>query len=111
MPIKLYVSSIVVLVKELQSLGLDVRLYSENNEELELKENIDEGIDINLEDDKMVPEELAIEADDMEIMTEDNYEGDALMEADEEDDDILFGDMDTDLAEDNMLEDNDMLDE
>ena len=103
--------SFKVLVKELQSLGLDVRLYSENNEELELKENIDEGIDINLEDDKMVPEELAIEADDMEIMTEDNYEGDALMEADEEDDDILFGDMDTDLAEDNMLEDNDMLDE
>ena len=37
--------SFKVLVKELQSLGLDIRLYSEDNEELELKEHIDEGID------------------------------------------------------------------
>ena len=29
-----------VLIKELQSLGLDIRLYSENNEELEIKENM-----------------------------------------------------------------------
>ena len=38
-----------VLVKELQSLGLDVRLYSEDDKELELKENIEDGIDFNLE--------------------------------------------------------------
>ena len=37
--------SFKVLIKELQSLGLDIKLYSENDEELELKEHIDEGID------------------------------------------------------------------
>ncbi len=41
--------SFKVLIKELQSLGLDVRLYSEDNVELELKEHIEDGIDINLE--------------------------------------------------------------
>ncbi len=39
-----------VLVKELQSLGLDVRLYSEDNQELELKENIEDGIDFNIDE-------------------------------------------------------------
>ena len=39
--------SFKVLVKELQSLGLDVRLYSQDNQELELKENIEEGIEYN----------------------------------------------------------------
>ena len=37
--------SFKVLIKELQSLGLDVKLYSEDNQELELQEHIDEGID------------------------------------------------------------------
>ena len=37
--------SFKVLVKELQALGLDIKLYSENNEELELKEHIEDGID------------------------------------------------------------------
>ena len=41
--------SFKVLVKELQSLGLDVRLYSEDNKELELKENIEDGIEYDPE--------------------------------------------------------------
>lgn len=44
--------SFKVLVKELQSLGLDVRLYSEDNQELELKENIEEGIEYDPNQDK-----------------------------------------------------------
>ena len=36
-----------VLIKELQSLGLDMRLYTKDNKEIELKEDIDEGIDYN----------------------------------------------------------------
>ena len=44
--------SFKVLVKELQSLGLDVRLYSEDNQELELKENIEDGIEYDPEKDK-----------------------------------------------------------
>ena len=38
--------SFKVLIKELQSLGLDITLYNENDEELELKESIDEGIEL-----------------------------------------------------------------
>ena len=59
--------SFKVLVKELQSLGLDVRLYSEDDKELELKENIDEGIDFNLEElNKVLPEETAVNDEDLE---------------------------------------------
>ena len=100
--------SFKVLVKELQSLGLDVRLYSEDNRELELKENIEEGIDINLENEKILNEELAAEADDMAILSDEEYED----LGEDEDGDELFGDLDeSDLAEDNMLNDTDMLDE
>ena len=38
--------SFKVLVKELQSLGLDVRLYSDDNQELELKENIEDELNM-----------------------------------------------------------------
>ena len=44
--------SFKVLIKELQSLGLDVRLYSKDNKELELKEHIEDGIEYNPEMDK-----------------------------------------------------------
>ena len=40
--------SFKVLIKELQSLGLDVRLYSQNNEEIEIKENIEDAIEFNV---------------------------------------------------------------
>ena len=100
-----------VLIKELQSLGLDIRLYSENNEELELKEHIDEGIDLNLEQDKMVSDELALDLDDMAILPDDEI--DALSSEEdlgEEDDDDLFGDLDdTDLEEENLLNDDDII--
>ena len=89
--------SFKVLIKELQSLGLDVRLYSENDEEIEIKENIEDAIDFNIELDKdPVSEELQ----------EEGIEDDEVLE---EDDDELF-DMD-DLAEDNILNDEDILDD
>ena len=117
-----------VLVKELQSLGLDVRLYSEDDKELELKENIDEGIDFNLDKDKkekisFTDEELAdgFEEEDLE-----GEESDELLDEDEiyDDDDIVDEDdmlddedsmadeteiYDNDLAEDNLGNDNDIL--
>ena len=46
--------SFKVLIKELQSLGLDVRLYSEDNKELELKEDIEDGIDFDPEKNKNI---------------------------------------------------------
>ncbi len=99
-----------VLIKELQSLGLDIRLYSENNEELEIKENIEEGIDLNLEQDKIVPDELAINEDELAVLPDDEMDELAIEESEEAEDDDLFGDLDdTDLGEDNLLNDDDII--
>ena len=91
--------SFKVLIKELQSLGLDVRLYSEDNKELELKEHIEDAIDIGLDGDKGVSEDVAIdedyiEADDVheELLDEEEY-------------------YDDDLSDDNILNDEDILDD
>ena len=85
-----------VLVKELQSLGLDIKLLSEDNRELELKENIDEGIDFNsIKDDPKIEEELAV-VDEDELA--DGYSEDSEMLLDEEenidDEDLLLDDED-----------------
>ena len=113
--------SFKVLVKELQSLGLDIRLYSDNDKEIELKEDIDEGIDFNLE--KKKKEEQVL----LEKELEENYvpadeetkDVSELEDSDElfEDSDILdendFEDditdvYDNDLAEDNIEDDEDL---
>ena len=105
--------SFKVLIKELQSLGLDIRLYSENNEELELQEHIDEGIDYEeakvgeevLERDELEDNYIEIDEDADEMLLDndeaDNDDEDIFEEIDEEDADIF----DTDLAEDNMEND------
>ena len=96
--------SFKVLIKELQSLGLDVRLYSQDNEELELKENIDEGIDFNIEDrDALLAQEEAILDD--EELSEEFIEDEILL--DDEEDDIF----DNELAEDNLENDDDSFEE
>ena len=112
--------SFKVLVKELQSLGLDVRLYSENNEELELKENIEEGIEYNPEREKMqnilVEDELSEgytqQEEDSEIENDEllEQEDDELFDSILDDEDEMLLD-DTDLGEDNLLNDNDNLDD
>ncbi len=109
--------SFKVLIKELQSLGLDIRLYSEDNKELELKENIEEGIDINLEREKQ--KNILLEEELEENYIEEENENDELLEAEETDE--IFGSLledtdemlleDTDLGEDNLLNDNDILDD
>ena len=71
--------SFKVLVKELQSLGLDIRLYSEDNDEVELKEYIDEGIDY---EEAKVGEEIVNESE-----LEDSY-----ISADEDSDDMMMDD-------------------
>ncbi len=111
--------SFKVLVKELQSLGLDVRLYSEDNQELELKENIEEGIEYNPEKDKA--QNILLEDELTEGYIEEDEEGNEIIE-DEEENDELFEDSilddedeilldDTDLGEDNLMNDNDILDD
>ena len=114
--------SFKVLVKELQSLGLDVRLYSEDNQELELKENIEEGIEYDPNQDrKILSEEEVIRDEDLDgygeeidadVLLEDSEDAmddgnDELFEdLDDEDDELLF---DNDLANDNLDNDDDII--
>ena len=79
--------SFKVLIKELQSLGLDVRLYSEDNEELELQEHIDEGIEY---EEAKVGEDI-LQRDELE----DNY-----IEIDENSEPILLDSDEEDIDED-----------
>ena len=101
-----------VLIKELQSLGLDIKLYSEDNKELELKENIEDGIDFNFDSGK----EDAVDENDLNdgYIEEDGEELGEDMLLDDidgmlDEDEILIDD--TDLGKENLLEDQDMLDE
>ncbi len=92
--------SFKVLIKELQSLGLDVKLYSDKDEEIEIKEHVEEGLDGveeridegELEDDNLVEvNEDELENDEVE---EDEFFTNIL---DEEDlpDDKIFKDLDS----------------
>ena len=101
-----------VLVKELQGLGLDIRLLSADNQELELKENIDDGIDFNIEDKKVGADVL--DKNDLH----EGYE-EEVVEADEEDEENeeLFEDFSddeiklSDIDEENIISDEDIIDD
>ncbi len=101
-----------VLIKELQALGLDIRLYSEDNQELELKEHIDEGIDYEeaklgetmLDESELEDSYIAADEDTEEMLLDTDEEDELFAGLDDEGEDSIF---DTDLAEDNL--DNDGL--
>ena len=99
--------SFKVLVKELQSLGLDIRLYTKDDKELELKENIEDGIDFNIDDKKAI---------DDTIVNEDEIK-DSYIEADEEtedgaDSDELFSAIDDDESfDEDVYNEDDMSDD
>ena len=112
--------SFKVLVKELQSLGLDIRLYSEDNQELELKENIEDGIEYDPEKDrKYLDEDELLAEGDLSIEYTEDIQNDVLLDEEEIDDsDELFeglddeGDeaiFDNDLANDNIDNDDDII--
>ena len=113
--------SFKVLVKELQSSGLDIRLFSDNDKEIELKEDIDEGIDFNLErkkkeeqvllekelEENYVPaDEETMDVSELEDSDELFDDSDILDESDFEDD--ITDVYDNDLAEDNIQDDEDL---
>ena len=105
--------SFKVLVKELQSLGLDIRLYTKDDKELELKENIEDGIDFNIDDKKAIDDTIVnedeikdgyIEADEE---TEDGADSDELFSA--IDDDESFDEdayNEDDMSDDLMIDDS-----
>ena len=100
--------SFKVLVKELQSLGLDVRLYSEDNQELELKENVEEGVEYDPENDKKIlSEDQVLEEKDLKdgYVEENNPE-----DEEDEDNDELFQDL-GDEGEDMLYGDDSLEDE
>ena len=98
--------SFKVLVKELQALGLDVRLFSEDNKELELKEHIEDGIDYEeVEKDRALTEDDVLIHEDLE----NGYEEEEMVDnEDEEDSDELFDD--DNLDDDDSIYDNDGFD-
>ena len=101
-----------VLIKELQALGLDVRLY-DNDKELELKENIEDAIDFNLDEHKkMVSGEKSDVVVDNELS--ENYvddEDDLVQDDDYEESDELFENIDDSEDEDFILSDEDLMDD
>ena len=99
--------SFKVLIKELQSLGLDVRLYSEDNKELELKENIEDGIEYDPEKDKKIlAEDEVVAEDDLSDGYIEDSDSDILLDEEEpEDSDELFEDLD-DEGEDAIFDED-----
>ena len=99
--------SFKVLIKELQSLGLDVRLYSQDDKEIEIKENIDDAIDFNLDNLKEPKNDIDEESSESEedIVDRDEESEDFISS------DILDEDIYDDVAQDNILNDEDILDE
>ena len=99
--------SFKVLVKELQSLGLDVRLYSDDNQELELKEHVEDGIELTEEQGRQMMEQELIEEQNMQAMQVEEVDGEHDDE-DDEDMDVDINNLETDDLYGSLLEDDDI---
>ena len=80
--------SFKVLIKELQSLGLDIKLYTENDEELELKEHIEDGIEFNPDEE----DNLLLADDDLDYGYEEENLDENEEDEDSSEDDLLYED-------------------
>ena len=96
--------SFKVLIKELQSLGLDITLYSDNDEEIEIKEHTEEMMD-GVEE---ILDESELEDSDLNEVSEDELD-----DFDSESDDEFFTNIldEEDLPDDKLFKDLDSLDE
>ena len=94
--------SFKVLIKELQSLGLDITLYSDKDEEIEIKEHTEELFE-GMEE---IIDESELEDADLNEVSEDDLE-------DSENEDEFFTNIldEEDLPDDKLFEDLDSLDE
>ena len=99
-----------VLVKELQSLGLDIKLYTQDDREIQLKEDIEDAVSFSNIENKSLNEDSVIDEEEL---------SDGYTEEDEDsDDETLYDDMDSideDMLmgenNDNILEDENILDD
>ena len=100
-----------VLVKELQSLGLDIKLFTDKGSEIELKENIEDGVDFNSINDSndTKPQEASVidekELSDGYTETDGTDESEEISEM-ESDSDELFSDL-ADETDDELLSSGD----
>jgi len=92
--------SFKVLIKELQSLGLDVKLYDEADSEIEVKEHMEDGIE---EIDEVIEEEILLEQGELTEVSEEELE-DALEEEEEFFTNILD---DEEISDDEIFKDLD----
>ena len=92
-----------VLVKELEALGLDIRLYTHDNKEVELKEDIDDSTSFSNIENKSLHEENVVDENELS----DGYTEESSDDEDSEDD-KLFDDLDDDSS---ILEDEDFNDD
>ena len=97
--------SFKVLIKELQSLGLDIKVLDKNNEEIDLKQNFDDDDDDmgftpsnDMLDEPTVAQEGDLDGYTMEGSEEDDLFGDDSMNLDD-----LFGDSMSDDGSDDMM--------
>ena len=86
------------MVKELQSLGLDIRLYSDKDTEIELKEDIEDGVDFNVVNDSKPNEETVLDENELQ-------DGYTETDEDSEDSDSLFEDL-SDESDDGLISDD-----
>ena len=96
------------------SANIDVRLFSEDNKELELKENIEDAIDFNLDEHKkMVSGEKSDVVVDNELSENyvDDEEDETMQDDDYEENDELFENIDDSEDEDFILSDEDLMDD
>ena len=91
--------SFKVLIKELQSLGLDVKVLDAENQEIDLKQTFDDD-DMGLSHGGNFDEENV--ADDLDGYYQEDEDGNFIDDEDEEDD---FGDDEDDLDDDFGLDD------
>ena len=104
-----------VLVKELQALGLDIKLFNNKHEEIELKEDIDDAVDFNeINDSDNKPENQVVDQKELNVYQEkyqhdesipDLPEPEELEENEYEDDNELDDESDA-LFDENDFDDN-----
>ncbi len=92
-----------VMIKELQSLALDVKVLDGDNREIDLKQTFDEDDDVGLTPvDDLLPDDMVSESSDLpEGFMEEDLDDD-LLASDDEPEELL----DDDLGEDDVLDDN-----
>ena len=87
-----------VLVKELEALGLDIRLYTHDDQEIELKEDLDESSSFSNIENKSLNEENIVDEDELSDGyiddEEETSDSDDIFELDEQDDDMLLDNSD-----------------